>query len=636
MMFGTKLPPLFACLLVISMAGVSATPSSAGEPLDTSKLPRVGGAKETFASAPTTILAAPDPVAPTTEATVKALLADGWQSYVAPFTELAKAPNSEFRSFKKGPQALNVSVMLAPAQGNATSIQYIAIPLANDLPFPKDATNIAYAPQRPYMSCLTPATIDATKEFFSTELARQGYAADAAATGNGRFKTDVAANAYYVAAGHPALTLVLARTDDGMTKVVLDGLVASPKLSETTTEKLKAQSDADQKAKGTKEAQSTQKTTASASPQKDSIEQLAADITSRVEKMAADTIAQAQAGNKQAVKVAGADKTPAKSPAETAAKDDAPLAARADNSAPVPLPANAQAVDYKAADGTLAFTAKTSVKAMADFYRVALKPKGWTEKPSVINRPNMVLLEFEDGDKALSLTIMQHGDAVGVSGHGSALEVADAEGSNASAAAPEVEKELEAEEMSHLPIPTAHTFSTGGSGAFRNDVSVNVPAALDTVLAFYRRELSKRGWKEDDGAVIKPEQAVLAFKAPEGPAVLKLDRKNGETVVTLFARHQADAAKSGLLPKSGQVKILLTNLTDTEAVIEINKQKIKIKGGAGTKAPDGPSLELAPGKYKYLSQSAGKTSKSDELQVGADEIWGLAVGPGGGIAMQMY
>ena len=190
--------------------------------------------------------------------------------------------------------------------------------------------------------------------------------------------------------------------------------------------------------------------------------------------------------------------------------------------------------------------------------------------------------------------------------------------------------------MAHLPVPTAHTFSTGGSGAFRNDVSANVPAALDAVLAFYRRELSKRSWKEVDGAVIKTDQAVVSFKAPEGPAVLKLDRKNGETVVTLFLRHEAEAAKSGLLPKSGQVKILLTNLTGTEAVIELNKQTIKIKAGAGTKAPDGPSLELPPGKYKYSTKSAGKTSKAAELQVGADEIWGLAVGPGGGLAMQMY
>lgn len=625
-MFGKKLSPLIACFSGLVMAYAGFAPSLAGEPLDTSKLPRVAGAKETYASGPTTILSTPDPVAATTEATVKALLADGWQSYVAPFTEMSKAPNSAFRSFKKGSQALNVSVMLAPAQGNATSIQYIALVIANDLPFPKDATNIAYAPQRPYLSCLTPATFDATKEFFSTELARQGYTADAAATGNGRFKTDVSDNAYYIAAGHPALTLVLQRTDDGMTKVVLDGLVASPNMVETTTEKLKSQSELDEKAKATKDAK------ASAGPKNDSIEQLAADITSRVEKMAADTIAQAESGNK------GAAKATPKSASEnkSTVKADAPLTALADNTAPMPLPTNAEGVDYKIADGTLAFTAKTSLKAMAAFYRSALKPKGWTEKPSVINRENMVLLEFEDGDKALSLTIMQHGDAVGVSGHGSALEVANDGGSSTSAAAPEAEKELEAEEMSHLPIPTAHTFSTGGTGAFRNGVSVNVPAALDTVLAFYRRELSKRGWKEDAGAVVKTDQAVLAFNAPEGPAVLKLDRKNDETVITLFLRHEADAAKSGLLPKSGQVKILLTNLTETEAVIEINKQTIKIKAGAGTKAPDGPSLELAPGKYKYSTKSAGKTSKPDELQVGPNEIWGLAVGPGGALAMQMY
>ena len=37
-------------------------------------------------------------------------------------------------------------ITIAPAQNNATSVQYSALPLKTDLPFPKDASNIEYSP----------------------------------------------------------------------------------------------------------------------------------------------------------------------------------------------------------------------------------------------------------------------------------------------------------------------------------------------------------------------------------------------------------------------------------------------------------------------------------------------------------
>ena len=55
-----------------------------------------------------------------------------------------------------------------------------------------------------------------------------------------------------------------------------------------------------------------------------------------------------------------------------------------------------------------------------------------------------------------------------------------------------------------------------------------------TVLAFYRRELAARNWKEEaQGAVVNPDEVVLNFTAPEGPAVLKLGHKYDLTIVSL-------------------------------------------------------------------------------------------------------
>ncbi len=100
----------------------------------------------------------------------------GWKPYVAPFTDYAKGPEFQLMQFKKGPQALEVSITLAPAQGNATSVSYTGIVLTNDLPVPGDATDVAFDPYRPYLSCLTAMPIPDTMDYFTKALAPMGFA----------------------------------------------------------------------------------------------------------------------------------------------------------------------------------------------------------------------------------------------------------------------------------------------------------------------------------------------------------------------------------------------------------------------------------------------------------------------------
>ena len=95
----------------------------------------------------------------------------------------------------------------------------------------------------------------------------------------------------------------------------------------------------------------------------------------------------------------------------------------------------------------------------------------------------------------------------------------------------------------------------GSDAPFRRELEASVPAELDAVLAFYRSELGKRGWKETaDGAIVKPDQVQLAFTSPDGPAALKLGRSNGETSVNLAQRYPAVAAKADVIPKPGQAQ----------------------------------------------------------------------------------
>jgi hypothetical protein len=310
------------------------------------------------------------------------------------------------------------------------------------------------------------------------------------------------------------------------------------------------------------------------------------------------------------------------------------LRVAADNKTPVPVPDGAEDVEFDSAEGKLEFTSGASPAAVAEFYRAAMKQQGWDSRSSPINNANMVVLDFAKAGKSVSFTIMRMGPKTNVSADGSGLKVASAK--SAEAPPPASAEDLEVEESGNLPVPKRHTMSEGTTTPFRHELTASVPLALTDVLGFYRRELGKRNWKESNGAVIASDKAVIAYTAPEGPAVLKLGRKDDATSVSLVVKNPGAVAKAGIMPKPGHAKVLFGNINPAEAAITFNGKMIKVASGAGTKAPDGPSLDLPPGKYKYSIKLPGQAAQSDELEIAADEAWGLMIGPGGVLALQAY
>jgi hypothetical protein len=336
--------------------------------------------------------------------------------------------------------------------------------------------------------------------------------------------------------------------------------------------------------------------------------------------------------------------------AQAAGLSDDPLRALAGSSTPVPLPENAENVKFDGADGRLEFNSSSSVKAVAAFYRGSLKSQGWKERPSVINQPNMVVMEFSKGNKALSFTAMQMGPKVRVSADGSGLVMANATSAAGKAATgpagKAVAETLEADPDSALPVPKQRTMTSigtakmpGSDAPFRRELEASVPAELNTVLAFYRSELGKRGWQETaEGAVVKPDQAQLAFTSPDGPATLKLGRKNGETSINLAQKYPAAAAKAEMVPKPGQSKLMFGNIGKSDATVSINKQTIKIAAGAGgPQSPRPPMIDLPPGKYQYALKIAGGPARNNQIEIGAGDTWGVMIGPMGDVLpLQMY
>jgi hypothetical protein len=189
-----------------------------------------------------------------------------------------------------------------------------------------------------------------------------------------------------------------------------------------------------------------------------------------------------------------------------------------------------------------------------------------------------------------------------------------------------------------LPVPKPWVLRTAKSSSFIRSLHVETPLDLAAVLGFYRAELSKRGWMENDGAVVAPDRAVIGFTTTDGPALLRLTHQDDRTIADLSLRKPA-AANPGILPRPGQVRLMLGNKTDEEAVITINEQTVKLAAGAGDKLansaddavelPDSQKIDLPPGKYKVTLKVASGAAQNRELEVAANETWGLLVGSAG-------
>jgi hypothetical protein len=308
---------------------------------------------------------------------------------------------------------------------------------------------------------------------------------------------------------------------------------------------------------------------------------------------------------------------------------------------PAPIPVPEAALELEFDSGSLRFGSTASVASVATFYREQMRAQGWQERPTPINRPNMVALDFRKDGRQVSLAVMQMGPKVNVTGTGSGLAVVAAKPPaqpqrSAALAPPSAPQPLDGEQMGGLPVPSRATSKGTERTPFRIVLNAQVPADLGSVLAFYRRELGKLNWTEDAKTTsVATDRATLAYAAPDGPATLKLTRKSNDTVVELSLRKPNELAKAGLTPKPGQARLMMGNMLDKEAVVVINKQTFRLSPGLGAKSMEGPKLDLPPGKHRHTLRAMGKVHNED-IEVGAGEVWGMVVGPGGALTLPMY
>ena len=167
---------------------------------------------------------------------------------------------------------------------------------------------------------------------------------------------------------------------------------------------------------------------------------------------------------------------------------------------------------------------------------------------------------------------------------------------------------------------------------------VETPLDLAAVLGFYRAALGQRGWTENDGAVVTPDRVVVAFTTSDWSALLRLARQ-GTTPSLTSPCASVRTPPPVFSPQPGLARLMLGNQTDESAVVIVDERAITLAAHAGEKLtdsdaaasdlPDSPKLDLPPGKHKVALRVDGGPAQSRELDVAADETWGLLVGPDG-------
>ena len=407
-MLGAKRCSAFLLVCVTVLAGGSLA-AAAQDAFDVGKLPRMPGGKEVFVHQTSTIYTTPATVPQTAEVVGRLLAGAGWQKYVAPFSAQSTDPSLQILSFKKAAQGLSVFITVAPAQANATSVSYTPVAIANDLPFPKGANDIAFDPSKPYLSCVSTDSVDTTAAFFTGELKAAGWkiwsAKEGATAAAVVEKADKGgAYGYYVRDGRQPLLMVLTREDD-KTRVELKAVPASLLVAENKGGKPAPESSSNAPAKSSNAPPPP--------PQKSTADDMIEDMLKQAMQTARDAMAQAQPGAQP----------PARPPAAAPSSGgtEPPLRAAAASPAPIPVPEGADDVEYDGEDGKLEFSSASSVSSVAAFYRNAMKPLGFREQRSVINRSNMVVLNFTKSGKDITVTVMQMGNKANVTANGEAL-----------------------------------------------------------------------------------------------------------------------------------------------------------------------------------------------------------------------
>lgn len=292
-----------------------------------------------------------------------------------------------------------------------------------------------------------------------------------------------------------------------------------------------------------------------------------------------------------------------------------------------PVPDDADDIDI--VDNVLSFKTALSLVEVADFYRptFALLDLGESCLENV-DEYTSISCSSSNGVVTLNFFAFEGFDAteVEIDYTNNSLETPGDSGAD--------DGELGVDEQADLPLPDDHTGYATDSSDYRRSIEATSPSSVETLTAFFQEELPKSGWTLDDEES-SDTAATLHFSGPEGNLVVNLTAGD-ETVISMVARDPAAAEAAGILPPAGQARLYLISYADSDLTVTIDGQEIVVPAGAGMDSPDdAPTVDLAPGDYDVTTTVDG-SSVTDQITVGADEVWGVLLDVQGALPLQMY
>jgi hypothetical protein len=312
----------------------------------------------------------------------------------------------------------------------------------------------------------------------------------------------------------------------------------------------------------------------------------------------------------------------------------------------LPLPTDAQEVTYDTDFQEITFNSPTKIDELVDFYRQALPAQGWTEDEMIaLVDPSIASLEFAQGDASISLTMLNVGTGgntevtLSVSGLLASAPDSGETTSDESGSTPD-SGELVAEDKDGLPVPDNYENFLDENSPFRRSLTTSSPSPVKAVFDFYNRELSTRGWHALPSTVGATEtEATQLYENEEGQLDLRLTKNaSGGTDINLVVKLIAEAKKAQILPPAGQARIYFGNFSEGQVIFKINQQEIKVEVQEPTQdSMEGvPFIDVPPGEHAFTLTLPGEAPLDDKIEVGPDETWALAAGPGGALPLQMY
>lgn len=202
---------------------------------------------------------------------------------------------------------------------------------------------------------------------------------------------------------------------------------------------------------------------------------------------------------------------------------------------------------------------------------------------------------------------------------------------------------LVADSHDGLPVPEKRKRMLSEGSLFRTQTNMTAEAPLNAVVDFYRGEMTSGDWGEwkENAAEsnVENQSANLTFTGPTGSVIVQLKASGQETEITLVSRDAVAAKRDGLLPAPGRARLVIANMTETDAVVTINGKDYTIAAGAGADDPKtGLNWEVAPGTFNVVLKQAGGNQPTEKLKLATGETWGVIIDPFGGNLMstQIY